>query len=129
MVTDTTTRTKCDANTWGRAARDWGMDFLPCQSHAGLRSFTDAAGVVRHFCAAPGHGANAQRRFGLATTTVRCCICGKPSDDALAITINFGTGTGPLCWRCQEKGDELWSDDELVVEENEGYLVTAEVGN
>ena len=59
---------------------------------------------------------------------VRCCICGKPSDDALAITIDFGTGTGPLCWRCQEKGDEIWSpdDDEIVVESNDGYEVTVD---
>jgi hypothetical protein len=63
---------------------------------------------------------------------VRCCVCGKPSDDALAITIDFGTGTGtgtgPLCWRCVEKGDEIWSpdDDEIVVESNDGYEVTVD---
>lgn len=63
-MTLTAVRAKCDALSEGRAASDWGMFALPCQSRRGLRSFVDAAGTVRYFCAAPGHQRNVERRFG-----------------------------------------------------------------
>ena len=65
-MTLTASPPKCDANSSGRAATDWGMDFLPCQTRVGLRSFMDREGVRRYFCAAPGHRANVERRFGVS---------------------------------------------------------------
>jgi len=52
------------------------MEFLPCQTRVGLRSFMDARHEVRRYCAAPEHRANVERRFGLAPAA--CHVCRKP---------------------------------------------------
>jgi hypothetical protein len=57
---------RCDANSNGRAATDWGETWLPCQAERGLRSFVDARGQTRYFCPALGHRENVARRFGRA---------------------------------------------------------------
>ena len=71
-MNDTATATaappKCDANSTGRAAGEWGMTALPCLATRGLRSFRDATGTLRYFCPARGHAANAIRRFGRQET-------------------------------------------------------------
>jgi len=64
-VTDTATATlTCEAHASGRAATDWGMELLPCNTSRGLRTVTDRQGIARRFCGAPGHRENVIRRFG-----------------------------------------------------------------
>ncbi len=63
--------THCSANATGRVATDWSMESLPCQTHTGLRSMIDATGTQRWFCAARGHHANVERRFGKLSEATR----------------------------------------------------------
>ena len=55
----------CEART-GYYASDHGFRPLWCHQWKGLRSFEDATGQTRSYCAAPGHRENVASRFGLA---------------------------------------------------------------
>ena len=82
---------KCDANSSGRAASDWGETWLPCQAHLGLRSLTDREGVERWFCPALGHRENVARRFGRYVSEVDTdgLTSAKARDELLAGSATF----------------------------------------
>lgn len=95
---------RCDAYASGRVVTDWGHKQLPCQARAGLRTFTDAAGIVRFFCPANGHEANAKRRFGQAEEEDPC------SHDAVVDVERIGGIFHASCLLCSQSvaatGDE-----------------------
>ena len=65
MTIATSTLATCEARATGRVVTDWGFESLPCNTSRGLRTFTDASGIERRYCSAPGHEDNAKRRFGV----------------------------------------------------------------
>lgn len=103
-MTLTASPPRCDANSTGRAATDWGHDALPCQTRVGLRSFVDRTGETRYYCPAPQHKSAVERRSGRAAG---CYVCGRlaPILDGLFVRIDFGreVGVQPVCHICEDQ--------------------------
>lgn len=63
----------CEART-GEAPDDYGYRPLWCRTSIGLREFFDAQGTVRRYCAAVGHKAAVEGRYGKRRTELREAI-------------------------------------------------------
>lgn len=127
-MTTTAAPPRCDARAVGRVSTDWGFESMPCNARRGLRSFVDHEGTTRYACAAPGHFANVERRFGHLPTVEPCFICGRlaPILDGIYTRVTVGGDVRNLCDICREKAD-LPEDRELVVEDHDAFVVTADL--
>ena len=119
-------RSKCDATNTKVGWDAWGARGIPCQTRVGLRSFIDRQGTPRFACAAPGHFANVERRFGHLPIAEACFICGRlaPILDGVYQRIQFEHGIANVCDTCVERGDD--AQDSLIVEDRDAYVVTAD---
>lgn len=106
---------KCDARATGRAVTDWGFASLPCNTARGLRSFVDADGTTRFACAAPGHYADVERRYGHLPTVEPCRFCHRIEPILRGTYQRFvdpHVGIFIACDDCVEKADEPGDDDD-----------------
>ena len=85
-----TIRPTCDART-GEFRGEYRFERLWCNVSLGLRSFTDARGILRHYCAAAGHREAVVARYGLAPVAPEDGVtAAKARDDLRDGVAHFG---------------------------------------
>jgi|SRR5689334_11669796 len=94
-------RPRCDALTATYSTDAFNANRLRCHQWLGVTGYVDRDGNDRHYCVAPGHRANVERRYPVRLNV--CSFCGKDADSQ-ALPVDYGHGElGLMCTYCCDR--------------------------